>query len=302
MVLRIDRSRIFRHICNRKYNPASSDTMKNLALIFVSSILLLSSCEEAEKFFDQSLTSEEIAEGLKAALNEGTEASTTSASQVDGYLKNELIKILLPEEVKNIQDKISTESFTVAGVVNVKYQTLFNAYLVANPNVSEDPFEELITAMNRGAEAAADKARPIFVSAITDMSISDALGILQGGETSATEYFISKTKTQLITSFQPDVTSALGQTKALELYDDIYGFINYEYEVNLGITTTSIKADDYLNSNLPESIDGYATEKAVDGLFSLIAGEEKKIRENPYDYASAIIQKVFGSDEAQEAI
>lgn len=275
---------------------------KGILFLLGAYLLTLSSCEEAEKFFDLPLTDAEIAEGLKAALNEGTDESTTSASAVDGYLKNELIKILLPDEVKSLQNKIANESFQVGGVVTVKYQTLYDAYLLANPDVSEDLFDELIIAMNRGAESAATKAKPIFVDAITNMSITDALSILQGGETSATDYFVAKTSGQLVTSFQPDITNALGNTKALGLYEDIYGFINYEYEVDLGLTSTSIKANDYLNINLPESIDGYATEKAVDGLFTLIAGEEKKIRANPYSYASDIIQKVFGSDEAQAAL
>ncbi|MCV9386114.1 DUF4197 domain-containing protein [Reichenbachiella ulvae] len=271
---------------------------KGVLLIVGAFLLIASSCEEAEKFFDLPLTDAEIAEGLKAALNEGTDESTTSASAVDGYLKNELIKILLPEEVKNLQSEINTGS--IAGVIS--YQDLLDLYVATNPNIDTDPFEELITAMNRGAEAAAAKAKPIFVDAIVNMSITDALVILQGGETSATEYFIQKTRTQLINGFQPDITSALGQTKAIDIYDGIHGFMNYEYEVDLIVTKQTYAVNDYLQYNLPESIDGYATEKAVDGLFTLIAGEEKKIRANPYSYASDIIQKVFGSDEAQAAL
>ncbi|SHK49146.1 Protein of unknown function [Reichenbachiella agariperforans] len=269
---------------------------KTLLLIPCLILLLMCSCEEAEKFFDLPLSEQEIAEGLKAALNEGVDESTTSASATDGYLKNELIKIFLPSEVAALQETIANGSVPVVGV---KYSTIMDVYIAATPDIDQDPFEELITAMNRGAESAAQKASPIFVDAITSMSITDALAILQGGETSATEYFISKTRSQLIDSFQPDIKSALDQTQATTLYASIQGFLAYEYEVNLVVTTQTIAVKDYINQELPESIDGYATERAVEGLFYLIGEEEKKIRANPLDYASAIIQKVFGSDEAQ---
>ncbi|PIB35322.1 hypothetical protein BFP72_07880 [Reichenbachiella sp. 5M10] len=256
------------------------------------------SCEEAEKFFDTGLTEQEIAEGLKTALQQGVDSSTVSASSVDGYLKNEIIKILLPEEVAELQDLVQHGSASVLGV-NVKYSTIMEVYVAANANIDQDPFEELVTAMNRGAESAATKASPIFMSALTEMSIADALGILQGGETAATDYFLERTREQLVEAFQPDLTTALGQTQALELYESIHGFLNYEYEVDLVLTSQTIAVKDYIQQDIPESIEGYATEHAVDGIFYLIGEEEKKIRANPMDYVSAIIQKVFGSSEAQ---
>ncbi|UXP31685.1 DUF4197 domain-containing protein [Reichenbachiella agarivorans] len=268
---------------------------KVLALLLTIVSISSFSCEEAEKFFDLPLTDAEIAEGLKAALTQGVDSSTTSASAVDGYLKNELIKVFLPSEVTALQTEIETGS-----VVGIKYSTILDAYVATNANINSDPFEELVVAMNRGAEAAAKKASPIFLNAITSMSITDALGILQGGETSATEYFISKTRGNLIAAFQPEITTALGQTKALELYDALYGFLSYQYEYkSLGITLKTPKIGSLINQEIPESIDGYATERAVEGLFYLIGEEEKKIRASPLDYVSDIIRKVFNSDEAK---
>jgi hypothetical protein len=128
------------------------------------------------------------------------------------------------------------------------------------------------------------------------MSFTDALGILQGGETSATDYFYTDTNVALYDAFQPDVKSALDQTKANAIYESVVRFLNYEYSVS-GLTT--IKVSQYINLELPATIDGYATEKAIDGLFFYIGGEEKKIRDDPYAWGNNLIEKVFGSAEAQ---
>ncbi|MBL6445512.1 DUF4197 domain-containing protein [Fulvivirga sp. 29W222] len=265
--------------------------MKHLFKIFIfSSFFFFFSCEDLEN----GLTNGEIVAGLKEALNVGLDNSVTNASSVDGYLKNEIIKILLPPEVKSLQNTIKTGSINL-GITSVSYQSILNTYVAVNPNINSDPFEELIVAMNRGAEKAADKALPIFGDAIVSMSFNDALGILQGADTSATHYFYTKTNQALFTAFQPDVKSALDQTEANAIYTSIVGFLNYEY--NAGLTT--VKVSDFINASLPESIDGYATEKAIDGLFYLIGNEETKIRQDPYAWGSNIIEKVFGSPEAQ---
>ena len=265
--------------------------MKNIYKVFALAFLFIfASCEE----FENGLTTPEIVEGLKEALNIGLDNSVTAASATDGYLKNEIIKILLPEEVKSLQTQIETKSINL-GIVSVPLKTILSTYVAINPNISSDPFEELLTAMNRGAEKAADKALPIFGDAIVSMSFDDALGILQGADTSATSYFYNRTNTALFTAFQPDVKTALDQTKAVDIYQSILGFLNYEY--NVGITTVKVK--DFVNVDLPESIDGYATEKAIDGLFHLIGDEETKIRKDPFAWGSNIIEKVFASPEAQ---
>ena len=158
----------------------------------------------------------------------------------------------------------------------------------------KDPFAALITAMNKGAESAAQKASPIFLNAIKGMSIADALQILKGGDTAATTYFKTQTKVPLQKAFQPEVQKALGQTQANSIYQTIAGFVNYKA---LGGT---IDVSRLLGiQSIPPSLDAYATEKAIDGLYYLVGQEEKKIRKNPLDYASKIIQKVFNSKEAK---
>ncbi len=280
--------------------------MKNIVLAFVF-CLALTGCKFLQAAMDAAnaqmgLTDQEITQGLKEALKVGLNTSVSTASKQDGYLKNEVIKLLLPPEVQQLQDKINTGSVKMLnGAINVPYTKILDAYVKLNPNLKSDPFDELLVAMNRGAESAAKKATPIFKDALLSMTVNDALGILQGGQTSATEYFNRKTKAQLIAAFQPEVKNALEQTKALDIYESTADFVNFEYKVDYMISSYTLKMSDYLGMTLPESIDGYATEKAVDGLFYLIGEEEKKIRANPYSYASTIIQKVFGSDEAKGA-
>lgn len=252
-------------------------------------------CEELSEVLDVGLTDGEIVEGLKAALDLGLNTSVETASLQDGYLKNEVIKILLPPEVTALQSTIETGSINL-GLTSISYATMLDAYVLANPNIEIDPFDELLVAMNRGAEQAADKALPIFTSSLTSMSVTDALGILQGSETSATDYFYDTTNEPLITAFQPVVKNALDQTKANTIYTSLAGFLNYEYSV-AGLTT--LKVSDLINQQLPATLDEYATQKATDGLFHLVGEEEKKIRANPLDWASDIIAKVFGSSEAQ---
>lgn len=251
----------------------------------------ITSCE----LFDEAtgpgpLTEAEIVQGLKEALNIGLDNSVTSASATNGYLQNEIIKILLPEEVADLQTKIQTES-VLGGTIPLS--TIYNLYVdVENDGV--DLFGELITGMNRGAESAASKALPIFGSAIVNMSIVDALSILEGNETAATDYFFQETGTELFTAFNPEIKTALDATGANQIYTTTVGFLNYEYDPT-GFGVNTISPNDFINVDLPASIDEYATNKAIDGLFFLIGEEEKKIRANPFDWASAIIERVFGS-------
>ncbi|WP_436515497.1 DUF4197 domain-containing protein [Ekhidna sp. To15] len=269
--------------------------MKVFRNFLIVSVLLSSATLVSCELFDDAinplpLSESEIIQGLKEALSIGLDNSVVSASDPGGYLQNEAIKILLPTEVTDLQSKIQTES--IGGIVPLS--VVYDAYIDLE-NDGNDLFDELITAMNRGAENAADKALPIFGNAITSMSIDDARGILDGNNTAATSYFYEETNVALFQAFSPEVKTALEGTGAIQIYTDVVGFLNYEYDpTGLGLTTVS--PNDVLNINLPEDIDEYATEKAVDGLFFLVGEEEKKIRDDPFAWGSAIIERVFGSD------
>jgi hypothetical protein len=139
--------------------------------------------------------------------------------------------------------------------------------------------DELILAMNRAAEAAVPEAKALFVDAIKKMSLKDAKGILTGGQTSGTDYFKRATSPQLREKFLPIVKSATAKVQLAETYNEYaqkgaqFGLVNKE------------------NANL----DDYVTQKALDGLFYMVAEEEKKIRQNPLQAGSDIVKKVFGA-------
>src|SRR5688572_22022692 len=132
----------------------------------------------------QSLSSDEIAAGLKEALNVGTKNATKQLSNVDGFFKDAAIKILMPEEAKKAEKKL---------------RAIGMGKLV----------DDAILSMNRAAEDASKSATPIFVNAIKQMSISDAMGILKGNDFAATSYLKDKTTASLTQSFRPVIDSSL---------------------------------------------------------------------------------------------
>ncbi len=140
-----------------------------------------------------------------------------------------------------------------------------------------DQVDKFVLTLNRGAEEAAKEAAPIFISAIKGMSVQDAWGILKGGDNAATSYLERTTSERLRNSFKPVIKKALDKTKATRYYSDVINTYN------------KIPFVDQVNPNL----DDYATQKAIDGLFILIAREEKNIRENPVARTTDLLKKVF---------
>ena len=139
--------------------------------------------------------------------------------------------------------------------------------------------DELILTMNRAAEAAVPEAKKLFVDAIKKMSVQDAKGILTGGQTSGTDYFKRTTSPQLREKFLPIVKSATAKVQLAETYNEYA-----QKGAQFGLVSKE-------NANL----DDYVTQKALDGLFYMVAEEEKKIRQNPLQAGSAIVKKVFGA-------
>ena len=203
---------------------------------------------------DGPLTSEEVAEGLKEALIQGISNGSDRASMVDGYFKNPEIKIPFPPDVKKVEEKLRQ-----IGLGN--------------------EVDKFVMTLNRGAEDAAKEAKPIFVSAIKSMTISDAWGILKGQDDAATQYLKRTTSDQLKGKFKPVIRQSLDKVNATKYYGDIVNTYN------------KIPLVEDVNPDL----DDYATSMAIDGLFTLIAGEEKKIREDPVARTTALLKKVFGS-------
>lgn len=204
------------------------------------------------------LTSDEIIMGLKEALVVGAINSTEMTSKKDGFNLNPLIHIPFPQEAVKVKAAVEKLGFT---------------------NLTKD-FEQ---SLNRAAEEGSKKALPIFKNAIVNMSISDGLGILRGPNNAATEYLKSKTQGALVSEFTPVVKNAIQTVNVTKYWDSIASVYN---------TTTLLTGESQINPNL----DQYITQKALDGLFCLIAQEELKIRENPAARATDILKKVFGAN------
>ncbi|CAN5383230.1 DUF4197 domain-containing protein [soil metagenome] len=139
--------------------------------------------------------------------------------------------------------------------------------------------DELKTAMNRAAESAVSEAKPVFKAALSNMSVADAKGILTGGDDAGTQYFKRTTSTDLTARFKPIVANETKKVQLASLYNQYAG-----QAASLGL----VKAKD-------ADVDSYVTGKALDGLFSRIAEQEKAIRQDPVGQSSAILKKVFGA-------
>ncbi|HEQ72089.1 MAG TPA: DUF4197 domain-containing protein [Spirochaetia bacterium] len=192
--------------------------------------------------------------GLKEALRIGTQNAVDIVSKVNGYYKNPRITIPLPQELQDVSDVLKK--------LGLKKKV-----------------EEFIQTMNRAAEEAAPKAVDIFVDAIADMSIQDAMGILRGKDNEATLYFERKTRGRLYNIFKPIVRRVLNDVGVTR----IYKFIIDTYNSVPGTPRVDFDLEDYV------------TNKALDGLFTMIADEEKKIRKDPAARVTELLRKVFGS-------
>lgn len=139
--------------------------------------------------------------------------------------------------------------------------------------------DELVLTMNRAAEAAVPEARTLLVGAVKKMTVEDAKGILTGGDTAGTAYFRRSTEEQLRVRFLPIVSKATARVKLAEKYNEYA-----DKGVRFGLL-----------SRQDANLDAYVTQKALDGLFLVIADEERKIRQDPVGSASSLIRKVFGA-------
>ncbi len=235
--------------------------MKNLYLFgLILSLFFASACTKQEvnnaisKLTQNSLSDSQIVAGLKAALNTGTDSSTTQTHRLDGYFKNPLIKIPFPSDAQSILDVLSLIPGGQSYVDNV------------------------VLSLNRAAEQAAIKAAPIFLDAITSMTIQDGKNILFGDSLAATNYLNTKTYASLKTAFMPDIKTSLDNVSATKYWTDLTTVYN-----QIPLVTA-------VNTNLSD----YATGKALDGLFTMVGMEEKKIRKDPAARVSDILKTVFG--------
>jgi len=231
-------------------------------VIFCIFFIFSTSCEKT----DNKISEEEIVQGLKEALKVGTDTSVTTASKKDGYYGDLAIKIFLPNEAKIIVD--NKESVPGLSIL----------------------VDSMILKINRAAEDAAIEAQPIFINAITSMTIVDAINILNSSDTSATHYLKQTTYNELKNLFQPKIDISLNKpiigVSANSMWNSVTGLWN-NFVDNGGW------AFGYSNVNI--TLSEHVTNKALNGLFLKVANEEKEIRNDPVARVNDILIKVFGS-------
>ncbi|MEJ2882538.1 DUF4197 domain-containing protein [Pedobacter sp. GR22-6] len=236
--------------------------LKLLSLAFLSGLLFNSCDVQSQSQLGNIIkqiptggnpTSTEIGLGLKQALEIGTTRGADLLSAKDGFLGNMAVKILFPPEAQKVEKTLRSIGLNSLA-------------------------DNVITSLNRAAEDAAKEAKPIFISAIKQMTIADATNILLGNKDAATSYFKRVTTAQLMEKFRPVITASLSKVGATKYWGDAasqYNKIPLVKPVNTDLST-------------------YVAQKAIDGMFVQVAQEELKIRENIGSRSTALLQKVFG--------
>ena len=267
-----------------------------LGLALMLGGVTLSGCDKLNEVVSQlGLSNEDIVKGLRTALDSSANASSLAASKLNGFLMNELIKIAAPPEVVDL--KSALDNVAANPLVNVAFTAV--AKEPANLFLSNN-MDDLVASINHAAEKGSEQADPIFKKAITEMTITDGLKILQGGKTSATDYLREKTYKDLVAAFAEPIRSVVESGEVSRLWKPVAEKYNKvgPWVSGKSLAGYTFTGPEHVNEDLSE----YITEKAMDGLFKLVAQEEAAIRENPKKYASGIIQKVFGSLEAKAAL
>ncbi|MBE8723714.1 DUF4197 domain-containing protein [Flavobacterium hungaricum] len=200
----------------------------------------------------------DIASGLKEALNKGITQQVSKLTAVDGFYKNEAVKILMPEELQKVD----------ATLRKVGLSSLA---------------DEGIKMLNRAAEDAVKEATPIFVSAVKNMSFTDAKNILLGNDSAATSYLQGSTTTSLYGKFNPVIKSSFEKVGADVVWKNIITKYN---------TIPLVKK---INPDLTD----YTTNQALSGVFKMIAVEEKEIRNNISARTSPLLKSVFALQDGK---
>lgn len=226
-------------------------------ILVVLLVLNITACAELQQVVNQlpqgvGIGNDEIAAGLRQALDFGIEKQVTKLTQTDGFYKNDLVKILLPEELQKV-DK---------GLRDIGLSKLA---------------DEGLKALNRAAEDAVKEATPIFVDAVKGITFADAKNILIGKDDAATQYLNGKTQTALYAKFNPVIKNSFSKVGADEIWSNLinkYNSIPFTADVNPDLTD-------------------YVTSEALKGVYTMIAVEEKEIRNNISSRTTVLLKKVF---------
>jgi hypothetical protein len=200
------------------------------------------------------LTQKDASAGLREALSRGASAAIGKLGAADGFLGNPEVKIPLPGKLAQ-----ADKTLRMLGL---------------GPRV-----DELVTTMNRAAEAAVPEARPLFLDAVKQMSLADAKSILTGGDDAGTQYFRKATSDKLAAKLLPMIKASTDRLQVAGKYNAVAGQAS-----KFGLV-----------DERDAKIENYVTAKALDGLFLMMAKEERAIRKDPFGQASSLLQKVFGA-------
>jgi hypothetical protein len=199
------------------------------------------------------VSSADASAGVRAALERGAASAVSLLGRPGGFLDNPKVRIPLPPVLEQ-----------ASSVLKLMGQ--------------QQRVDELVTAMNRAAEAAVPEAKSLLLEAVRSMSVQDAMGIVRGGDTSVTDFFATRTRQPLGQRFLPIVTRATEKVSLAQRYNELAGKAG-----SMGL----VKAED-------ANLERHVTAKALDGLYLMIGEEERRIRKDPLGTGSAILQKVFG--------
>ena len=234
--------------------------MKQILLILLAVNLTVISnaqsiLDKAKKTFSKSsnVTEEEAGFGVKEALNNGITSAVSFLNKPDAFFKSELYKVLLPPDAKKMEKTLRD---------------------IGMGKMADDAIE----AINRGAEDAVGYATPIFVDAIKQMTVTDALKLVTGGKNSITEFFREKTSAKLKAAFMPVINQSLEKTNATKYYGDAVNRYN------------KVPFAKKMNPDLSD----YVADRTLFALFDRIGVEEANIRSNPAARTSDLLKKVFG--------
>ena len=228
-----------------------------LSLVVMFTLLSCAELQQvANQFPELNPNGPDISGGLKEALNNGVSKQVSKLTALDGFYRNEAVKILMPEELQKVDRALRK---------------------IGLSSLADDGIKML----NRAAEDAVKESTPIFVNAVTSMSFSDAKNILMGNESAATMYLQSTTTTPLYAKFNPVIKNSFAKVGADKVWTNIitkYNQIPFVTKVNPDLTD-------------------YTTNKALDGVFKMIAVEEKNIRTNLSSRTSTLLQRVFAMQD-----
>lgn len=238
--------------------------MKKIFLLIFGFILF--SCAELQQVVNNlpnqggiiGLSNQDIANGLRQALDKGIEKQVSKLTKTDGFYKNQLVKILLPAELQKVDNTLRKVGLNKLADQGLKI-------------------------LNRAAEDAVKEATPIFVNAVKQMTFNDAKQILLGSDDSATTYLQGTTKTALYSKFNPVIKNSFAKVGA----DKIWSTIINKY--NAIPLTSSVNPD----------LTDYVTQEALKGVYTMIAVEEKQIRNNLNSRTTDLLKKVFALQDGR---